>query len=136
MWTWHVAEVLAPAVGRFEAQLQRLGAKDIGKQVPGYVFWKGCDEWDALLRRAWGVRFVQIVEEEEMRRMQATARSPCEWQIGEMVSVPCGRVRVVGRIIRMGAGEVIILTTFFGRPIEITTPLCDVACVKLPEVWQ
>jgi len=136
MWTWHVAEMAASAVRTFQRRLQKLGATDIQTPLPGFVLWKGDGEWDASLRKAGGVRLVAVIGEEEVQQMGTRANMPAEVVIGETVSVPCGSLRMVGRVDELREGMATIVAACFGRPIKVTVPQTDLQPVKLPEVWR
>lgn len=136
MWTWHVAEMGLSAVRRFQRQLQKLGATDIQVPLAGYVLWKGDREWDASLRAVTGVRMVAVVGEEEVQQMHGTNETSTSVGIGETVSVPCGSMRVVGRIDSLDDGKATIVASFFGRPVRVTVPEREVQPVTLPEAWR
>lgn len=136
MLHWYVAEVALPSARRLERQLLRLGAIDIQVPVPGYVLWQGDATWEGQLRTISGVRLVSIVGQEEVQQMDSGKSRQAEVGVGATVSVPCGSMRVVGRVDAMKDGKATIVAALFGRPIKVTVPQTQVTVVELPEVWQ
>lgn len=136
MGLWYVAEVALPSTRRFEQQLQRLGAIDIQVPVPGYVLWQGEATWEDQLRTINGVRMVSAVGQEEVQQMDSGKVRQAEVGIGATVSVPCGSMRVIGRVDAMKDGKATIVAALFGRPIKVTVAQSQVTVVELPEVWQ